>query len=196
MLVRFRRRLDFPSRNKKRWPANFNVKRHKADGKIETIGVPIKIFPRILALPVYQRPNIVEICTHTEEYMWITQNLTDIPKAQELIGSEPIEAAPYDLICFARLLAKIAHGFFIAVLDHEYPGFKPLLKDLILCGADDWRNFVGSAREWPPREDGSLHELGNGIYTMHDSTQYLAVNIRLFGHWGAPAYEVIVAERT
>lgn len=97
---------------------------------------------------------------------------------------------------FARLLAKIAHGFFAAVLTHEHPGFDPLLTELILNGTDNWRDFVGTAQQWPERVEGSLYQLGNGIYTMHDDSKYLAVNIRLFGHWHAPAYEVITAKRT
>jgi hypothetical protein len=194
MLVKFRRRLKFPSRNKKRWPPNFSVKKYDLDGT-DGVDLPIAKFPRILTLPVFQRPRLIVLPTHTEDYLWTTSHRGDMQETFERVGFGSIEVAPYDIEFFARLLAKIAHGFFVAVLNAEYPGFEPILVDLILNGNDDWRDFVGGAQEWPAREKGSLYQLGNGVYTMHDDSKYLAVNIRLFGHWRAPAYEVLVAKR-
>jgi hypothetical protein len=196
MLVKFRRRLNFPSRNKKRWPANFAVRKYELDGTSGIVEMPRKQYPRILTLPVFQQPKLVYFPVSTEEYLWSAHNLSDLHKTYEQIGPGSFEVAPYDIVLFARLLAKIAHGFFVAVLKMKYPEFDPLLTDLILNGDDNWRDFVGSAKDWPERVEGSLYQLGNDIYTMHDESKYLAVNIRLFGHWRAPAYEVITAKRT
>ena len=195
MLVKFRRRLNFPSRNKRRWPSSFAVKKHNLDGTSYAINVPIKEFPRILTFPVFQQPRLVYTPTSTEEYLWPAHNDSDLQETYKRTGPGSIEIAPYNIEFFARLLAKIAHGFFVAVLKEEHPDFIPILTNLILNGDDQWRNFVGCYSDWPEREEGSLYRLGNGIYTMHDDSRYLAVHIRLFGHWHAPAYEVIAAKR-
>ncbi|MGC1562945.1 MAG: hypothetical protein WA820_24265, partial [Bradyrhizobium sp.] len=90
-----------------------------------------------------------------------------------------------DLHCFARMLAKIAHGYTVGELGIN--GFDHILPELILGKCDDkWTAFVGGARQ-PELPRSSFHEISGSFETV-DQTEYIVIRIRLFSNLGAPTY--------
>jgi hypothetical protein len=106
----------------------------------------------------------------------------------------------YDLIMFARMLAKIAHSFAVAELGEE--NFSPLLLDIIL---DKDCSYIGSLvgrSEWSSFRSAdvpSLHYIG--MYLSGDGVtvgawKWVVVEIRLFKTWSNVTYTIVVGRVT
>jgi hypothetical protein len=106
-------------------------------------------------------------------------------------------AMRYDPFIFARMLAKIAHGYCIA--ENALQGFNPLLPNIILGESDKIPYLIGNVdKDEPskrlPRGVKSLHHLAIG--TMRSQkTQLCVVFIRLFACLPTPTYTVVVGEK-
>ena len=146
-------------------------------------------------MPVYPPPALVHGPSDEDNQLWTMHSRSDMEKSKSIVGGEQFEAAEYDLLHFARMLAKIAHGIFVAEYCDEFPGFQPILREFILHGTGNMRDFVRCASNWPDRNLGLMYRADSGVYTMRDDSQYLAVHIRLLAHWRTPVYEVIVASK-
>lgn len=149
----------------------------------------------MLSMPVYPPAALTHGPSDEDIQLWTMASPSDLQKSKSIIGGEHFEAGPYDVVYFARMLAKIAHGIFEAEYRDEFPGFSPILNDFILHSTGDMLDFVGCDRNWPDADVGLMYRAHSGVYTMQDDSQYLALNIRLFAHWRTPVYEIIVAKR-
>ena len=97
-----------------------------------------------------------------------------------------------DIICFVRLLAKIAHGLAVATLSSG--SFRPYLPGLILGRSQQWTPFVGGDFiDRPPTK--GRHYVSLNVYDVLGRS-ILGCYIRLFGQLGAPTHLVAVGEMT
>lgn len=94
---------------------------------------------------------------------------------------------------FARVLAKIAHGF--AVLSLGTEGFDPFLKKVIISEEGEVGRFVGmtpfGVNSKPPVADGHLHLLDLDFVT-NDDVRYVVARIQLFCDWEKSPHYVVI----
>jgi hypothetical protein len=98
--------------------------------------------------------------------------------------------ASLDTFSLLRMLAKIAHGYAVAV--YGLDSLQYVLRDGILNGdISELRRYVGGDEATDPPTD-NLHEVSSSVIEF-DGNRYLQVRIRLFASLGAPTYNVIAA---
>lgn len=96
---------------------------------------------------------------------------------------------------FARLLAKIAYGSFVAALGLPDRARVPVLP-LILGQADDASHWLGSANFRLNIDDEKpLHSIGfrTVLNPKREEQHLIVVRVKLFAGSGATVYEVVVA---
>jgi hypothetical protein len=103
-------------------------------------------------------------------------------------GTHRIKVQPYP---FARLLAKIGHGYATAELGID--AFTPLTCDLIRGLSDDYFYTVGGSWDIPPPVNRN-HITDISIKVVNPGRALLRVDIRLFPTVGTPIYHVIAGE--
>lgn len=194
----FRKRIGMKGRKRTRAiEATYKVERPGADGRAETVRIPIAEAPRWLMMPKVDWPAIW--VPQQGEYtltIWVMRDKRDFNQMVERFGHEgalePIEINPS---YFLRLIAKIAHGFAMVEEVASLDGFELLLPDYILNGTtpDRINHFVGNVeRERPPTRRLHTVELG---YVPRDGFLYLVAEVTLFAAMGAPTYTAVVARR-
>lgn len=189
--------MDLPSRRKHRDPLPITM--IEADGSERLVRVTKDANPALLSLCTFSGPHIYTDDTPTERqgtFMMTMASHVFNEEAGRRFGAK--YPSPYftmgmiEILPLAKLMAKIAHG--IAVLDHGYFGFNPLLRDFIRSGNSviEASHFVGSSR---------LAEKSSGTHTTGyrwDSIRgvdHLVYEITLFAFAGMPVYEVVVGTR-
>jgi hypothetical protein len=166
------------------------------DGSKESRPVPVRQYPRVLVMFTLQPPGIFTDRSQTNEFVaepWITVHKDDTAK----FFASSWELATYGNLDFCRMLAKIGHAYMVAELGFvKLAGWQLLLPELIL-GVDPLAcsHLVGCAPTHPVKQELLMHELQTLSHTRRGK-EYLLVQIRLFGHFGAPSYHVVVAERS
>ena len=93
---------------------------------------------------------------------------------------------------FIRLIAKIAHG--IAATHWDLGSFKPTLLDLILKSDMQKMVFIGAGEFSPPFRSNTgdaNHKIRSDVITVPNGQFAITHYIQLFGHAGAPTYQVI-----
>lgn len=93
-----------------------------------------------------------------------------------------------DIWAFARMLAKIAHGYHVAV-HGIFPIQESPLVPIILGTRSDARNWIGSIEQDPlPSRTPALHLLQDVALEADEGGQGMAVRIKLFAPHGGPTY--------
>jgi hypothetical protein len=94
---------------------------------------------------------------------------------------------------FMRLLAKIAHSYSVAELGMH--GFKPILTNLIVCGATtpNPSTFIGGVGDLLDQHETVLHSIALGA-EQRGGVWYLVARIRLFAIFGGAFYELVVGQ--
>ena len=102
-----------------------------------------------------------------------------------------VKLGSFNLLVFARMLAKIAHSYAVATIGLD--AFTPMLPVFIL-GGDDRAAYVvgGDVSSFAPSEpEARLHSIH--IQGCKNADQeYILVAIRLFAFAGMPQYHVVV----
>lgn len=107
-------------------------------------------------------------------------------------SSEGIHLGRFRVDYFARMLAKIAHGYAIASMG--YDSFRPFLQKMIRGEASEYHYYIGGYRDIWPADPNNLHALSSAVVRSDRDTRYVAVDIRLFSNMPTPHYAVIVGE--
>lgn len=187
-------RMGWPSQTKKR-PIEWKVKLKRKDGST------FKIHPKDYSTPVplylFGVARILEGGAKGlgDDKRWTVQILTDHAAEMNMKSKFPEwdEAHRIGMYPdrFARLLAKIAHGY--AVAEWGYGSFTPYLPDLILGRSNDHYYLVGgdSKIEAPIPAAGN-YQLRLGLQTLNSTTGLLIVDIRLIAPAHGPRYHVVV----
>jgi hypothetical protein len=97
----------------------------------------------------------------------------------------------FDDADFFRLLAKVAHGYTVSKFGLQ--NFRPLLLPLIRGEQQDFPVLIGGPREPLSRKSASLWNLASSVKIV-DGRPLAVVGFRLFGNFGAPAYEIVAGD--
>jgi len=189
----FRSKRKFPTRNKKKRKKQMAIR--GVDGTnlsipIEHHSTPVPLYrfkeARILSGSPRGNDNhhfTASMLSSTEEEMAMQRRFPTWNQTHQIL-MQPDR--------FARLLAKIAHGFAIAELG--FGTFTPLNQDLILGRSNDYSFTVGGDWEIPPPVSGANHDLKIEILFASTTLARIIVQIRLFPAAETPQYHVVTGE--
>jgi hypothetical protein len=202
--------FDMPSRDKRKKqkkkspPTQVRVQFYFPDGSIGDGEVLISELPRHINLIEYESPGIM--VNSRLDFDKVKSILIELHRTEEeetaLIkkyGTSSFRVGPPTLratgaahpVRFARFLAKMAHGYAVAILGIR--GFVPILQEFILGRNPEGIHYVGCLPSEPPNaQQTTLHEL-NLSHNVPGLGSYVAVRIRLFASFPAtPVYCVVV----
>ena len=182
---------NLPTRRKEKRPKTLPLKVTKA-GQEETIECPIDMYPISLALEIYAPPAYIDkrpykrgidvrgIGTLSPPAKLI-QRLRDIFQFDSYSNTISLQG-----LTQARLLAKIALGFAVAVygprvIEQAY------IRRAILGQSEDIGKWVGCISQSPPATN-FLHEVSLSVETDNN----IHASVRLFARYGTSEYLVIV----
>jgi hypothetical protein len=186
--------------NRRKDKKRFYITRHRDRRRIET---EVNDLPHFITMPLFATPATLLIGRLIPLPLVIQGHKTffisdGTPRLIELHGPYSIDQ-PYDLILFARMLAKIAHSY--AVADMGAENFLPYLPPIIL-GHDI--SYLGSVvgqtiKSEPPPEGGGSHFLNMSTVATPGSDfgdEWIVVRIGLFEQWLDINYSVVVGKVT
>jgi hypothetical protein len=190
----FRVKRDFPSRRRKERKTHITIQ--GLDGLERSIPIahhstPVPMYKfgeaRILAglppgLGDDRRWTVVMLSSHEEE-MAMQQRFPEWNRAHRF------RAMPHR---FARLIAKIGHGYATAELG--IGTFRPLTTDVILGHSDDYYYYVGGSWDIDPAIPGGDHITNISFRFTSSQTAWVVVDIRLFSAAQTPSYHAIVGK--
>jgi hypothetical protein len=192
----FRIREQFPTRRPSKRPKTVSA---TANNGAETVTVDVPESAAIAQFPIFhlQPAGILRIPPDAS-VTWAGTKLeakTDSPRQPELWKKFPYEKlgfspVTYDIKSFARLCAKIGHGFAVSQFGME--GFNHWLPPYILNNDDKLPYLVGSASVKP--EPPSVAYLLNWNTYETSLGNLLGVDVHLFPVMGQPSVTVIVGE--
>jgi hypothetical protein len=117
-------------------------------------------------------------------------------EAAARLGGEKLHVPTHiDMEAYFRMIAKIAHGFAVAILGIN--GFDPDLPPLIVHRHINLISYLigASFDHLPVRADALSHQVGLGLIPWGHG-QLLRCRVCLFAFHQAPAYDVIVGQLT
>ena len=197
---RLRAKRDFPTRHKreralqKRTP----VRASATDGS--TLRIPLHDHSTPVLLYKFSEARILcGLPRETDSLRWTADVLVSHDEEMAMQRKYPqwnrthkIRAQPY---AFARLLAKIAHGYAVAEYGFSKLGaFTPLATAIILGHSDDYFYTVGGSWDILPGVPGGDHITDISVRLVSPERALLIVYIRLFSQITTPLHHVVVGE--
>lgn len=184
--------MGIQTRRPKERPTHLPVTLKLPDGTEKPILVPAGEFPITLALPYFEPAAalrnypIVKPGPQKSGVWHFAPNEPELIKFLAKHGANSIGIGQFEPLTFARMLAKIAHGFAAAELGVD--AFSPTTRSLIRGEDTDMNRFVGAGIG----DDLAADQLHRLQYYTHKETGDVAVTIRLFASLSAPIYHVLV----
>jgi hypothetical protein len=164
----------------------------------QRITVSRKSIPDFLLMPVLsQRPGILigqPPGSQVPYHFQLVVNQREMQEAASRLGGEKLHVpAHIDMEAYFQMIAKIAHGFAVAIL--EIDGFYPYLQPMIVRRQINLISYLigASFDHLPVRPDALSHQVGLGLIDR-DGGQLLRCRVCLFAFHQGPAYDVIVGQ--
>ncbi|MBI4018375.1 MAG: hypothetical protein HY368_02095 [Candidatus Aenigmarchaeota archaeon] len=189
----FRAKRKFPTRKKKGRRTHVTIRDSSSATRtipIEEHSTPVPLYrfkqARILSGAPRRNDNYhftMSILTSHEEEMEMKRKFPNWDQTHRILA-QPLP--------FARLLAKIAHGYITAELGIRT--FTPLNLDLILGRTDDYTLTVGGNWDIPPPVPGGDHITKIHMLFASPVLARVIVDIRLFSATETPLYHVVAGE--
>ncbi len=180
----------FPTRNKNKRRTHITV--YEKDGAAKKISIKEHSTP----VPLYRfkQARILSGAPRGDDNHHFTMSILTSHKEEMAMKTEVANwnqkhqffAQP---LPFARLLAKIAHGYITAELG--IGTFIPLTLDLILGRTDDYSMTVGGIWDIPPPVPGGDHITDIHMLFASSVLALVIVDIRLFSAAETPCYHVV-----
>jgi hypothetical protein len=197
--VRYRRRFPRKKAKRKTLPTSLPLEIEYWDGTRVVEHVPLEKYPAPFVGYIFKLPGIFRGVEPAEAiycepvYVIPDEDLNNFRNRRLIMSIRPeVKLNP---IVFARMLAKIAHSFAIAILGIN--GFQPMLKSLIVEEDLPMASYLVGGGPGFGEPD-----IGNGIfYTLncgsrkYNGIDYVVVSIKLFAT-ELPRYEVVVGKVT
>ncbi len=185
--------LGVQTRHPKERPTEVRFEVSEGDGSTRVEKWPIERLPVFLVMPVYPAAKRLHDLwdgplnpPNGTEWLYIS----DQEALKEISGDGgAVKIGSVDFNTFAKLLAKIAHGFLVCELGID--NFQPLVTELVLGKTDEYWPWVGGTVDWlipEPTED--LIQ----VHSYHHKSGYVVVRIRIFPNLGAPTYHVVAGK--
>lgn len=159
------------------------------------VDVAVEDYPALVVLPHYLGPQIARFADSPgiQQQPWLFLPQLDISALRERYGITSWASNGMDSVSFARMLAKIAHGFAVATLGAE--SFVPFLPDLILNDRGmEFLRFIGSMESFGELAAGDIIHQFTMLREAAGDRRYLTCHLRLFHSFGAPAYRIVVGQ--
>lgn len=198
MFIKWRTRLNYPTRNPKDRPEKFRVTMRYVNGggykDIRHIWVAAKDIPKAYSLPLFKDiPSILGggepvDDVFIDEAFFCDRYDVELLRLKYRCDGYP-DVASFNANIFCRFLAKVAHAFAFSFPDYaaEYePTLLPLLRGQSLA----YSHVIGRDPHPAPSERSKFYRLNAVI-----DNEFLAVAIDLFHDVGAPGYYVIAGKR-
>jgi hypothetical protein len=157
--------------------------------------------PSVLLFPLLSTPSILNTGLVYKLTLIIKgHKRINIAKGRLVYSGSLVVNYHYDLITFARMLAKIAHSFAVAELGKE--NFSPLLLDIVLnrdCSHIGSLIGQGEQNGGKTLDSPSLHHIWLEISddkVSPMSWKWVVVRIRLFKPWSDVTYTIVVGRAT
>ena len=186
--------------NRRKEKKKFHIRRRR-DGR--NVEIDVDDLPHIVIMPLFATPSVLLTGRLHNLPLVIIDHKTFLfsqgrPTLINLHGPYSIDQ-PYNLMLFARMLAKIAHSYAVADLGAE--NFTPYLLPVIL-GTDI--SYVGSVvgqttGAEPAPSGGGSHFLNISTATTPGSVfggEWIVVRIGLFEQWLNVTYSIVVGKLT
>lgn len=189
----YRARSGAPTRRPKDRPTKLPLELVEHDGSRREIEVESSAHPGTLLLPYLPEPTVLVPALQSDRrklrMFLAVPDMAALKFASEH-GAAAMHLGPFEIGCFYKLFAKIAHAgaFFF---DPQWTStWRPLLPELILERADDYDKFVGGTDVDEFEDDDASFPL---IYRNVDvaETRYLVAFFKLFGPNRTPIYQVV-----
>lgn len=181
-----RNRLELP--RKERREASFTVDVQRDEGEWSKEKINFKQMDCALFVPSFRAAKILDPQADGTFDLWVGNTVTAEPMSDPAITRYRY-AVNLNVPTFARVLAKIAHGYLVASLGPN--GFRPLVREMIQAEPEDYNYLVGGfAPQDNPRDDSlPLHFLA-----YREEGPYWLVGIQLFAQFGGPMNYVVTGE--
>lgn len=188
----------FPSRGKRPKPTELYIRSTRTESTLEL--VPVDEHPGVIILPVFEPHSFPEPREKSGDismlgHMVCTTNHEAREKLQALQNKDGYIGIPlkFEPLQFARLLAKIAHGFaFLQLGDNLSDMFLPAL---ILGDTKNASSLVGTSSTTMPHQEKLVHDIVLDVRHFRGKIVAYA-QIKLFAHLSGdtppPVYEVVV----
>ena len=156
------------------------------DDGLKVMHLPVFTLPGFLGAPGKLDPQASGIEVMAVDSATFGPNVLDIVRNYAAVGVRFEDTM--DIWAFVQMLAKIAHGYHVAI-HGLFPLHQSPLVSIILGKRTDARNWVGNIERQPlPTNTPALHLLDHNPLEGVDGSQATAVRIKLFTSRGAPTY--------
>jgi hypothetical protein len=192
----FRTKNKFFTRRKKERPKeHFPMNAIKINGEKTVVNMPIHLWPAPLTMVALDMPTILSKKPFTgvpisKIYPYYTEDeIKNALDKCDLPDIDEVEFAKFDMVSFARMLAKIGHSYLTAFLGVD--NFEPLVLDIMRGKMDFASHFIGGNLELSPPEPGQIHLIDvNCIVELGRPTLWV-IGIKLFHDLKSPYYLVV-----
>lgn len=192
VLGAYRVRTGAPTRRPKERPSNLPLELIDHDGSRGTIDVEPSAHPGTLLLPDLPEPSVLVPTLEGERKnfrMFFALPDHDALSIASEHGAAAMHLGSFEIGCFYKLLAKIAHAG--AFLDPQWTKiWQPLLPDLILERANNFDTLIGGTdvSEFDD-DDGGFPAFYRSVDVKEK--RYLVAYFKLFGPNRTPTYQVV-----
>lgn len=193
--VQFRDKHRFPTRRPQDRTHRDSTLATATDGS--DLKVPLLDYSTPVPLYLFSEPRVLSNKPlPTLDHHWTMAMLTDEKAEVDMQRKYPQWNRVHSIVArphlFARMLAKIAHGYAIAEYGKStLEAFEPLLPNVIRGITGDWTQTVGGMREIPPPTPGGDHIINLNL-KIDSLGAYLLADVRLFSSISMPQYHVVV----
>jgi hypothetical protein len=163
----------------------------------QVVQIRAEELPKILIMPTWAAPGLLRGVSTEGEFEGVRLMMANTIGQTNRVDGINLKTK-LNMTSFARLLAKIAHGF--AWSNFQSAGFKFMLTDLIrglnfdagsMLVGGSYRQF--SVENLPENSRESLHYLEAADWSIAGNT-YLVADICLFLPFGGPTYSVVIGQ--
>ena len=159
------------------------------------VDVALEDYPAVVILPHFVGPQIAPFADSpaVSDQPWLFVPQMDAAALREKYGISSWASNQMDSISFGRMLAKIAHGFAVALQGLD--SFVPFLPDLILNDrGHEFLRFIGSMDSFGQVAGGDIIHWFQLVAEVAGGQRYLTCHLRLFDSFGAPTYRIVVGQ--
>jgi hypothetical protein len=188
-----RRQLKFQGRRRKRKETDYDLV-SVVNNKDVKIRLRLEEHPSLLLIIGFDWPTILGGRGDVAHIFVQDFNPLDVVYKR---GAEAATHA-FDLVLFTQMLAKIGHGYAVAMIGSEK--FKPYVLEFIrrdFARTEHYRKCTtyvgGDSVRYSAADPDILHQLGHEIRKV-EGKRILSIGIRLFANLGAPVFWVAVGE--
>ena len=192
-------RMKLPTRHPENRHSTLPLELIRTDGRHERIAVPSEDALVMILGFRFPAPGLLRGVPSAENFdgELLAKPLVEVGQGETwrkhlAPEGQRVRVGTIGMLTFARMLAKIAHSYAVALLGLD--SFRPYLRDLILGRSTTGPYLVSGDPRPLEMQTNTLHR----VYRedcIRGGVNYVLVAIQLFAFMGMPRYHVVVGER-